>query len=216
VLHAGFEANESIPKIVGISGGKIGEIDVGVAPGETRGSYANDGVEPVIELNGLAENFAVATELLLPEQITEHGDGSGCAIGDVGGRKAAAKEERNAHEVEEIGGISADVNGDGEVGASEIAGVAGLKEKILNGRGRVKLLSFGAVDDEEGPAAVLVLELDVDHAVVVSVRIGIQKDGIDDAENCGGGSNAECEGEDGGEDESGRFAELAEREANVL
>jgi hypothetical protein len=216
VLHAGFETNESVPKIVGIGGGNIGEIDVGVAPGETRCSHADDGVEFVIELNEFPENFAVATELLLPEQITEDGDGSGCAIGDVGGRKAAAKEKRNAHKVKEIRGIGADVNGYGEIGTGQIASVAGLKEEILNGRGRAKLLSFGAVNDEEGPAAVLVLELDVDHTVVVSVRIGIQKDGVDDAESCGGGANAECEGEDGGEDESGRLAELAESKAYVL
>jgi hypothetical protein len=61
-----------------------------------------------------------------------------------------------------------------------------------------------------------VAELDVDHAVGVLIRIGVKKDGVDDAENGGGGADAEGKRQDGGENKARRLAELAEGEANVL
>jgi hypothetical protein len=55
----------------------------------------------------------------------------------------------------------------------------------------------------------------VDHAVWGSVRIRIHEDGVDDAEDRGGGADAKGEGKDGCESESGMVAELAEGEAEI-
>jgi hypothetical protein len=170
----------------------------------------------VIELDGLAENVVIAAELFLPEKIAEDSDRSRCAVGDVGRREASAKEERNAHEVEEIGGISANVNRDRELIAGQIASVTGLEEEVLNRRGSVKLWGFRAVDNEKRAVSGFVAELDVHHAVGVLIRIGVKQNGVDDAENGGGGADAEGKREDGGEDKARRLAELAEGEANVL
>ncbi len=50
----------------------------------------------------------------------------------------------------------------------------------------------------------------------VRVRQRAEEDGVDDAEDGGVGADAEREGEDGHEREAGRFAELAESEAEVV
>src|SRR6202012_1216547 len=69
----------------------------------------------------------------------------------------------------------------------------------------------------EAPASELVGGIDAEggEAVGVLVGIGMEKDGVDDAEDGGGGADAEGEGEDCGEGETGGFAELAEGEAGV-
>ena len=56
----------------------------------------------------------------------------------------------------------------------------------------------------------------MDHAVVVFVGVGIEQDAVDNAEDGGGGADAEHEREHRGDDEAGRFAELAEGEAEIL
>ena len=57
---------------------------------------------------------------------------------------------------------------------------------------------------------------DDDEAAAVAVGEGFEEDAVDDAEEGGGGSYAEGEGEDGGEGEAGGLAELAQAVANVL
>lgn len=44
------------------------------------------------------------------------------------------------------------------------------------------------------------------HVAGIDARVGgIHKDGVDDAEDCGGGPDAEGQGDDGGEGEGGSF-----------
>ena len=57
---------------------------------------------------------------------------------------------------------------------------------------------------------------DDDEAAAVAIGEGFEEDAVDDAEESGGGSDAEGEGEDGGEGEAGGFAELAKTVAEVL
>ena len=114
-LHAGLEPHERKPIIVLGSRRCRGQINVGVAPREARRHYANDGVELVIELDRFVEHVPAATELVLPEKIAEHGDGSGITAGRVGGGKFAAEKRRDTHELEQIGGIKADIDRDGNL-----------------------------------------------------------------------------------------------------
>jgi hypothetical protein len=58
-------------------------------------------------------------------------------------------------------------------------------------------------------------EIDDREAVGVAIGEGIDEYGVDDGEDSGGGADAECEGEDGGESEGGAFAEFAEGVAEV-
>src|SRR5579862_6013732 len=56
----------------------------------------------------------------------------------------------------------------------------------------------------------------VHHAIRVRVWVGVYEDGIDDAEDCGGGSDAEGQRDDGGEGEAGGFPQLAQRVTQIL
>ena len=55
-----------------------------------------------------------------------------------------------------------------------------------------------------------------DEAAAVAVGKGLEEDAVDDAEEGGGGSDAEGQGEDCGEGEAGGLAELAETVTDVL
>jgi hypothetical protein len=53
------------------------------------------------------------------------------------------------------------------------------------------------------------------EAIGVAVGVGTDEDSVDDAEDGGGGANAESEREDGGESECGAFAKFADGVAKV-
>jgi hypothetical protein len=57
---------------------------------------------------------------------------------------------------------------------------------------------------------------DDDEAAAVAVGEGLEEDAVDYAEEGGGGSDAEGQGEDGGEGEAGGLSELAKTVAEVL
>src|ERR1700675_5046779 len=70
---------------------------------------------------------------------------------------------------------------------------------------------------EKWPAiALLVVELDMHHAVVIFVRVRIKQDAIDNAEDGGCRADAKRQGENRCDDKARRLPKLAKREAQVL
>ena len=57
---------------------------------------------------------------------------------------------------------------------------------------------------------------DDDEAAAVAVGEGLEEDAVDYGEERGGGSDAEGQGQDGGEGEAGGFAELAKAVTEIL
>ena len=69
----------------------------------------------MIEFDRFIDDVAAAAELVLPEKVAEHGDGCGITAGRVGSGEFATEERRDAHELEQIGGKKADIDGDGNL-----------------------------------------------------------------------------------------------------
>src|SRR4029077_19762862 len=104
----------------------------------------------------------------------------------------ATKERRDPHVVEQIRGVQADDNGNGHLIAGQILLIAACQEDIVEGRDIAQLFVTRSINGEKWSAtAFLVVELDVDHAVVVSVRVGIEQYAIDNTEDSGGRADAE-------------------------
>ena len=215
-FHAGFKPHEGKPIILLRSCGYRGQVDVRVAPREARRYYTNYSVELVIELDRFVENVPAATELVLPEKIAEHRDGCGITAGRVRGRKFAAKKRRDAHKLEQIGGIETNIYRDRDLISGEILLRALLKEDILNGRSVANGGKSGAIGEEQRTPAIFVVELNVNHAVVIFVGIGVEEYAIDNAEYRCGRTDAQHQRENRGKHEAWCFSELAEAKAQVL
>jgi hypothetical protein len=173
---------------VRVARGGGGQVDVGVAPGETWRHYADDGVKLVIKLDRFVDDVAATTELALPEK--ENGDGCAITVGRVGGEEFAAEKRRDAHELEQVGGINADIDGNGNLIAGEVLLRALREEDIFDGRGVANRGKPGAIREEQWTATVLVIELDVNHPVVILIRIGVEEYAVDNAEDRSGRADA--------------------------
>ena len=91
-----------------------------------------------------------------------------------------------------------------------------MQKDIVDRRGFAKYFGLCTVDDEQRAAVVFVAKFDVDHALGVFVGVRIEENAVDDAEDGGGGANAEHQGEDGADSKAGRFEELPKRETQIL
>src|SRR4051794_26978330 len=81
----------------------VGQVDIGAAPHESRGHYADDGAEFLIDAQRAANYAGVAAELALPELVAEERDRLGARHGvGCGGR--TSDERRHAHYVEGVHG----------------------------------------------------------------------------------------------------------------
>src|ERR1700688_2236856 len=128
---------------------------------------------------------------MLPAMITENGNVRGITAGVIGSEEYVPEERRHVHKLEQIGGIKTDVDGDGNLIAGEILLRSLLEEDIFDRRGVTDCGKAGAVGEEQWPATILVVELDVNHAVVILIGIGVEEDAVDNAEDGGGGADAE-------------------------
>ncbi len=91
------------------------------------------------------------------------------------------------------------------------------QEHVIERRDLPQVLVFATVYDEKRAAvALLVVELHMHHAVVVFVGVRIEQYAIDNTEDSGGGTDAQHQGENRGDDETRRLAKLAKGEAQVL
>src|SRR5437868_12326183 len=97
------------------------------------------------------------------------------AAGGVGGAKFATDKRRNSHVFKQIRRIYPHLDCDRNLVASEIFAAVILKKNIVKGGQLAQVLVAGCVDLQQAAAAVLVIHLDVDHAIVVFVRVGVEE-----------------------------------------
>ena len=71
-------------------------------------------------------------------------------------------------------------------------------------------------DSHEADLALLIDDIEFDHAVCAPVRIGISQEGVDDAENSAGGADPERERQDSGHHKSGVLTQLPKGEQQVF
>src|SRR3984957_19554013 len=195
-----------------IGGGQTWQIHVGIAPSETRRDDADNCVGGVVQLDRLPDYIRTGSVLPLPEKVAQDGDWRGVAAGSVGRRELTPKQRRDAHVIEHVWRIKADIYGDGKFFAGEIFAFFVLQKNVIDRGSLANLVGLAAVDHEQRSAAIFVAELDVHHAFGVFVWIGIEEDSIDDAEDRSGRANSEHQGKDGADGKPGRFAELPKRE----
>ena len=115
MFHARFQLDEGHPVVMRVRGRGCWHIHVRVAPGETWGRYADDGIEGMVKLDGLPNDIPICTELFLPENITQDRDWRGVAARCIRGSEPTAHRGRHAHVREEIGGILTHCDGDWEL-----------------------------------------------------------------------------------------------------
>jgi len=80
-----------------------GEIDVRPAPHEGAGHHAYHRANPAVQAQLAADHLGIASELALPEAVTQHA-GRGRVGSVVGRRQGAADQWRDAHDFEGEGG----------------------------------------------------------------------------------------------------------------
>ncbi len=216
IFRARLQLDEGEPVVVRIGGGQRGQIDVGIAPGETRGDDSYNGVRLVIHFDRLSNHVGARAVLALPEEIAQNGNRRGVSAGRVGGRELATKQGRHAHVVEHVWRIEADIYGDGKFLAGKIFLFFVLQEDIIDGRCLAKLLGLGAVDNQKRPTAIFIAKLHVDHAIGVFVGIWVEEYAIDHAEDGCGRSDSQHQGKNGADGKPRRFEELPESVANIL
>jgi hypothetical protein len=154
--------------------------------------------------------------MALPETIAEDDDGGGRLARRRVGRNDPAAEQRGDAEMIRIVGVNDEA--------------ANVFRKVAVGRGGILVLesddtlerfkpahlgNFGTAETHRGIVPFRIAKIDDREAICVAVGVRIDEDGVDDAEDGGGGADAECEGEDGGDGEGGAFAKFAERVAEV-
>src|SRR6266581_581441 len=156
MLRARLQLNERHPVIVRIRCRRSGYVHVRVAPGETGGRYADDGIEDVVKLDCLPNHIPISTELLLPEKVTQHRDRRDFAAKSIGRCELATRK-----------------------GFLPLI----FEEDIVYGRGSQEFLILQAVDEEQRSPVALVAQLHVDHALWVSIGIRIKQDSVHYAED---------------------------------
>ena len=192
------------------------EINFAFAPFEAGRHDADDFISFVNELHFVADDVGVAAEIALPELVAENDDALRIfARRSIGGNQPAAFEGGDAEMVGRVGGKVDGLNVFGEVtvGGGQIPKIHA--EDAFEGFGLAKLGHLGAGETGEAVVAGCVDQAKLHDAIGAGVGERIDEDGVDDAEDGASGSNAEGEGEDGGQREAGALAEFASGVAQV-
>jgi hypothetical protein len=195
---ARFKACLYVEGIAGILNNLQGDVDVGVIPCEARSGHSHDGVVLVNHLHGSSHDRGIAVEVTLPELMAEDDDRLRILpIDGIGGLQAASQKCGDTKKIEGIGAEEIGFNVLGHIAAGDGQAPVVGKKGVLNDRRVTNLLPLRRGHTEPSLAAVFVEQAEVNHAVGSSVRVGIEENRIDDAENGSRGSDAEGEGNDG-------------------
>jgi len=185
-----------------------------VAIAEAGGKDSDDLHGLIIEGDGFADDRAVASEMALPEAVSEYCDARG-AESSFGREKDAPENGLNAEKREN--GSRSDHSWDpfGRAESSEIEAQAVNRGNF--GEGTVLRLEIEEVGGREGSFGKMGLRLPEPNEFV-GRRIGerTHKDGVDHAEDGGVGTNAESKGEDSDKGEATTTEEYTQAEANIL
>jgi hypothetical protein len=179
---------------------------------EVLGKDAYDLVGSARDLEGPSDDGGIAAEEGLPETVADDDD-LVVSFDGLLRQEVAALSGLDAKDVEEVG-LGDDSADEAWVVFTEADAGGSLAEdgEVSEGSGlsspEVCVAGTGADVGEESFEEADALPYD-DEAAAVAVGKGLEEDAVDDAEEGGGGSDAEGEGEDGGEGEAGRLAKLA-------
>lgn len=197
--------------------GLEGERDVhgGIADvGRTGSGDAENGVEFAAHAELGADDVGIAAEMVAPEFVVEDDDLFVAGEGVVGNQMAAEDDFRAEEEVEPAGGDAAGLDLLGPVGSGDGEAFAG---PAVDGVEEGGLLL--PVEEVAGGSAValagFVVGPEHDDAVAIDVGERGEEDGIEEAEDSGGGANAQGEGEQGDGSEAGALPEETKAVANV-
>ena len=181
---------------------------------EVLGEDADDLVWRSGDLNGSSDDCGVAVEETLPETVADDGD-LVVAFDGLFGKEVAALCGLDAEDVEEVG-LGDDSADEARVivaVAKADAGCALLEEGEVGERGGLLAPEIGVAGIGSGVGEEFFEEADAlpydDEAAAVAVGEGLEEDAVDYAEEGGGCTDAEGEGEDRGQGEAGGLAELA-------
>lgn len=219
---AGFEMADG-PDFVGLNSGAGDEgvaLDVYWHPEieatdlKTRRHDTDYGHALSIESVGGAEDVGIAMEEIGPQFVADDENGrrsrSGVCFGEP-----STEQRADAERFESVGSYA---------GAGQFVGSAGAREvnRAPDDAEHVFERVIALLEVYEGvcgktPSSELVGGINAEggEAAGVFVRVGIEEDGVDNAEDGGGCSDAEGERENCGGGEGGGFAELAEGEERV-
>src|SRR5580704_6293930 len=179
------------------------EIDIGITPGESRGNDANNVVNLVIKFQRFPDAVTAAAKLTLPEQIAENRDRCRVAIGCIAGIEFGAEDWGNAHIFENVRRVDTHVDGNGNLGAGQVLCPVLLYKHVIYRGDLPKLLVARARNEEEGATVGFIAQLDVDHAVVILIRIWVHENAVDHAEDGSGCADAEHQRDNAGDHEAG-------------
>src|ERR1700733_1237485 len=152
-----------------------GDVHIGVTPCESRGRHPYHGVRHMIELDELAKNIKPSSVLLLPEEVTQHGDGICIAAGVVCRGKLPAEKWRNSHVRKQIGSIKPSRHGNGQGSASKSLHAVVHQEDFIDGRLPNQILVLrGSHVEQELPVRVLLRQLHMIHPTGILIRIWVE------------------------------------------
>ena len=147
------------------------------------------------DLNGPSDDGGVAVEETLPESVTDDGDLL-VAFDGLFGQEIPALRGLDAEDVEQVGLGDDSADEAGVIGAEADAGCALLKEGEIGEGGRLFAPEVGVAGIGSGVGEEFFEEAyafpDDDEAPAVAVGEGLEEDAVDDAEEGGGGSDAEA------------------------
>ena len=137
------------------------------------------------------------------------------AGGRVGGNEPAAENRLDTEMIWKVGrdGEAANVFGEVAVGGGGIGLLEG--DDAFEGFELAELCHVGAGVTGDAFGSLRVEEMNGGEAVGVAIGKWVEERGVYDAEDGGGGADAECERQDGGGGEGGAFAKFAEGAAEV-
>src|SRR6516225_4992577 len=192
MAHSGLQLGIDLVGPGGIGSEFERQVDITITPSETRLCHADNRVVLVNQLNGLPNHIGIAVVMALPELVTEHDYGLRIlTFRSVRRDQAPPYQGWHAEVIEAV---------PGEINCVHIF------RKVAAGGGKVPaifsdgafhrlrlsiLLVLGAGRTEPAVFAGFVLGHQVNHAIGVRIRVGIQQNRVDDAEYGCGGANAE-------------------------
>src|SRR6266404_965966 len=212
------ELRESILGLRGGAAGFRGNPHIGIAPAEARRHDSDQGALCAIEDKGFVDEIGIGAEAANPGLVAHDEDGRRAGLvvsglgdsAEVGGHaeefKCAGADEAAIEALCPFAGTIEDVEA--------VVGDYPVKDMILCDI--VEVFGAGEASAAAGLVLLGIVDLDGDQAAGIRVGKGLHQDVFDDAEDGGGGADAEGEGYRSDYGKGWAFAQVAEGEANVL
>ena len=185
--------------------------------GKPLGHDADDGVAVMVERDVAADDVAIGAEDRLPGFMAQHHDVSSGLL--LVAKKAPPHHGVDPQHAEEIGADGLRLQLPGSAFAGQGVVVVVIRGERLEGmiaRAPVKEIRIAEAVSDVGLARRSVQHQRRHQAVRLGKRQRAQQYGVDQAEDGGGGADAQGQGQNGGQREGGTLAQLAYGKAKVL